>query len=262
MTLDMPYRPQLRGRSALAALAKTSSVETKLFLRDPGSYFVFFFPAGLLLTLGWVMPGFLEPAQEAGGLRPIDVYAPVAVVAGIATAALLSVPTVLTAYRERGVLRRLATTPARPSMVLAAQLLVNLGAAAVAVALAIVAAAVVFRVDPPAQPAGFAVAVLLGTVAAFGIGLLIASFLPTARLANAVAPLVFFPLMFFAGLWLPGPMMPEPLRRIAEFTPLGAMAETFHDSWGGAWPSLIHLVSLLGYSVVTGLLAIRLFRWE
>lgn len=262
MTTAAPTRPALRGRLATGALTRTTLVEAKLYLRDPGSIFVLIFPAGLLLGLGWVMPGFREPTEELGGLRVVDVYVPVVVAVGLATAALLALPSILTSYRERGMLRRLATTPARPSVILSAQLLVNLAATLVAVVLAVAAGALAFAVDLPGNLVGSAAAVVLGTAAMFGLGLLIAAVTPTARVASGIGSLTYFPMMFFAGVWLPGPAMPETLRRISELTPLGAAAQAFQNTWDGDWPSLLQVAVMLVWFLVAGALAARLFRWE
>ena len=208
------------------------------------------------------MPGFLEPIGDLAGQRPIDIYVPVVVVLAVATTALTTLPAFLATYREKGVLRRLATTPARPTHLLTAQLLVNLAATAVAVLLALIAGTVVFGVAGPANAPGFVVSFALGTAAMFGVGLLVAAVAATARVASGVGMLLYFPTLFFAGVWLPGPLMPESIRRVAEWTPPGALAQAFQDTWAGAWPAPLHLAVLAGYLVLTGAAAARLFRWE
>jgi ABC-2 type transport system permease protein len=73
---------------------------------------------------------------------------------------------------------------------------------------------------------------------------------------------VFFPLVFFAGLWLPRAAMNHVLKTISDFTPLGAGVQSLQDATAGHWPQLLHLVVLLGWTVVAGGLASRYFRWE
>jgi ABC-2 type transport system permease protein len=255
--------PPTTGHRPAHPLVKITAVEARLFLRDAGSvFFALSFPAVLLLLLGGVMPGFLDAAPDLGGRRPIDIYLPVVIILAVATTAITTLPVYLATYREKGVLRRLATTPARPVHLLAAQLLVNLAATALAILLALVVGMVVFGVPGPANVVGFVVAVVFGTAAMFGLGLLVAAVVPNARVAGGVGMLLYFPTLFLAGVWLPGPLMPAAIRRISEWTPPGALAEALPDTWAGAWPAPPHLAVLAAYLVVTGAAAARLFRWE
>ncbi|WP_326551973.1 ABC transporter permease [Micromonospora sp. NBC_01813] len=247
----------------MTALRRLTVMEAKLLLRDPAAVVMALaFPMLLIVVLGGVMPGFRTAVPELAGLRPIDVYLPVVVALAVAGIALNSLPTTVAAYRERGVLRRMATTPVRPVKLLGAQLLVSVGATTLAVGLAVAAAAVAFRVPMPEHPVSFLGVFLLGSAATFAVGLLIAALVPTGRAANAISMLIYFPMLFFAGVWTPGPMMPETIRRISDLTPLGALSQTMQASWSGAAVRPLHLLVMAGYLVVVGALAARLFRWR
>jgi ABC-2 type transport system permease protein len=103
---------------------------------------------------------------------------------------------------------------------------------------------------------------VLAAAALFAIGLFVAAVAPTGRSGNAIGTILFFPVMFFAGLWVPREAMPAALRRVADFSPLGAGEHALHDSAIGLWPHLGQLAVLLGYVVVFGVAAARMFRWE
>ena len=108
----------------MSALTNMIKVETKLFLRDRATVlFGVLFPTALLLGLGSI-PDLRTPSADLGGLRPIDVWAPTALVFGIVMIAVQHVPTVIATYRERGILRRLSTTPVHPRNVLIARVLI------------------------------------------------------------------------------------------------------------------------------------------
>jgi ABC-2 type transport system permease protein len=244
-------------------VARITIVESKLFMRDAtGIVMGVAFPALLLLVLGYALPGFRDPADDLGGQRPIDIYVPITLAMAVATLAVSSLPTYLATYRERGVLRRLATTPVGPVNLLVAQLAVNVAATLVAVVLAIAVAAGAFGVDLPRQPAGFLLAFLAGTGAMFALGLLIAAVAPRAKAASGIGMLVYFPMLFFAGVWTPGPTMPDGARRISDFTPLGAASQAMQDAWTGSFPRALHLCVLAAYIAALTALATRLFRWE
>ncbi|MEJ3747203.1 ABC transporter permease [Actinomycetes bacterium KLBMP 9797] len=244
------------------AVARLTMVEARLFVRDLAAIIMgLLFPALLLLVLGMAMPDFRVPDDDLGGLRPVDIYLPVMLAMAIATMGLSVLPGFLSTYRERGVLRRLATTPVRPANLLTAQLAVQGVAAVTASALAMVVGLALFGVEPPARPASLLLALVLGIAAVFAVGLVIAAVAPTARAANGIGMLVYFPMLFFAGVWTPGPVMPETLRRISDFTPLGAASQALQDAWAGDFPSLLHLMVLLAYLLAGSFLAARFFRW-
>ena len=96
----------------------------------------------------------------------------------------------------------------------------------------------------------------------FAIGLVIAALAPSGKAGNAIGTVLFFPVMFFAGLWVPREAMPAILRRIGDFTPLGAGEQALRDATSGAWPHPGQVAVLAAYVVVCGLAAARLFRWE
>jgi ABC-2 type transport system permease protein len=237
-------------------------MELKLFLREPlAVFFAVVFPAGLVGILGSV-PSFREPTRDLGGQRVIDLYVPIAVTFVVVMLAVSVVPSALAAYRERGVLRRLATTPVRPAALLAAQLAMGLLTAIFAVLLVLGVGRLAFDVALPRQLFGYALSFVLAAAAMFAIGLLLAAVAPSARSAQGLGSLLIFPVMFFAGLWVPRAVMPEVLRRISDFTPLGAGAQALQDATGGSWPQPLHLAVMLAYVAIFGLLAARTFRWQ
>ncbi len=246
----------------MPGLAKLTLVESKIFLSDPASvFFGLTFPPLLLVVLGSI-PAFRQPIPDLGGQRVIDLYLPIVTAVMIWALALNAAPSYLASYRERGVLRRLATTPVRPAGMLAAQLGVNLMMAAAEVVALLVIGTVAFHITLPRQPVGFALAFLLTAGAMLGIGLVIAAVAPTGRSAGPIGSFVLFPLMFFAGLWLPREAMPAVLRRVSDFTPLGAGVQSLQDAANGHWPHPLALAVLAGYLAVTGLVAARTFRWQ
>jgi ABC-2 type transport system permease protein len=224
-------------------------------------FFAVAFPAILVGVLG-IPQDFREPKPELGGARVVDLYVTISVTLVIAMVSLQMMPSWLATYRERGILRRLSTTPVHPVLLLTAQLLMNLLVAIVSVALLLGVARVAFATPVPQQLPGFVLAFVLSVAAVAALGLFVAALAPSGKAAQAIGVVSFFPVMFFAGLWVPREAMGSVLRRIGDFTPLGAGEQALRDAAAGAWPQSGHLAVLAAYVVVCGLAAARLFRWE
>ncbi|WP_327064648.1 ABC transporter permease [Kitasatospora sp. NBC_01302] len=246
----------------MSPLLRLTATETRLFLREPiVVFFALAFAPILLVVLGCV-PSMRQPSAAFGTMRPIDVYLPVIVAMGISLFALSGLSQLFATYREKGVLRRMRTTPVRPGVMIGAQLLMATVLSTVTTVVMLVIGRLAFDVGLPRQLPGFLVTFLLVALAMFAIGLLVASLAPTGRSAGAIGSLVFFPLVFFAGLWLPRARMNDALRTISDLTPLGAGVQSLQDTTAGHWPQLPYLAVLLGWTIVAGGLAARYFRWE
>ena len=254
----------------MRARLKMVTVETKLFLRDSATVvFGVLFPTGLLLGLGAV-PALGEVTPETGGLRAIDVWAPTALVFGMVMIAVQHVPVVIATYRERGILRRLSTTPAHPRSILSAQMIVAFGSVVVSAVLLIFFAWAVLDIAPPERPLEFVVAFVVGYAALLGIGLISAALVRTSSAANQIGTLLFVALMFFGGAFLPRVLMPDALREVGEVVPPGLQALT--AAWSteagevtataGGQPFWLQIAMMAGIAVIASAIAARLFRWE
>ncbi|MET8855830.1 ABC transporter permease [Streptomyces sp. NPDC004579] len=236
--------------------------ESRLFRREPGAVFwILLFPTLLLVILGSI-PALRHHRPELGGLRTIDVYVPVAVLLGMIVGGLQSMPQTLTGYREQGILRRMSTTPVRPSALLSAQMLVYGSAALLSALCALVVGRLAFAVRLPRQPYGYLLALLLAVLAALALGALVSALSRTTRIAGAIGSAVFFPAMFCAGVWLPVQSMPGTLARIVGCTPFGAAAQALNRAAAGNWPGWTHLGVLVAWTVLLTAGASRWFRWE
>lgn len=247
------------GVSPARAVLRT---EFRLFLREPGSLFwIMVFPVALVVVLGLV-PSFREPSAGLGGKRVIDLYVSVAILLSAIMASVQAMPAVLSGYREQKVLRRIATTPARPWQVLAAQYVLHGGAVVVAGVLVLLVGRVGYDVKIPGSIAAYLFVLALALLTALAIGGLIAALSPTAKISAAVGTIGFFVLMFTAGLWLPVQTMPGLLGDVVELTPMGAAARGLDQAALGRWPDLRHLVTIVAWTLGLGALAARYFRWE
>ena len=236
--------------------------EVRLFRREPGALFwILLFPTLLLVILGSI-PSFRHHEADLGGLRTIDVYVPVAVLLGLIVGGLQSMPQTLTGYRERGILRRMSTTPVRPTALLTAQMTVYGGAALASALLALLVGRFAFAVRLPQQPAGYLLALVLAVSAALALGAVVSALSRTTKIAGAIGSAVFFPAMFCAGVWAPVQTMPDVLARIVGYTPFGAAAEALNRAAAGDWPGWTHLGVLVAWTVLLTVAASRWFRWE
>ncbi|MGW1533365.1 ABC transporter permease [Streptomyces aureus] len=235
--------------------------ELRLFRREPGALFwILAFPTLLLVILGSV-PALRHHRAELGGLRTIDVYVPIAVLLGMIVGGLQSMPQNLTGYRERGILRRMSTTPVRPSALLSAQMLVYGAAALLSALCALLVGRLAFAVRLPRQPYGYLLALLLAVLAALALGAVISALSRTTKIAGAIGSAVFFPTMFCAGVWLPVQSMPHTLARIVGCTPFGAAAQALNRAAAGSWPGWTHLGVMAAWTVLLTAGAARWFRW-
>jgi ABC-2 type transport system permease protein len=215
----------------------------------------------ILLVIFSAIPGLKQPAPGST-LTMFAQYVPVLIGLSLCLIALVSLPVPLATNRQAGVLRRFATTPAPPSWVLAAQVIVNLALALIAIVILVAGGVLFFGVHMPSQWAGFALAALLATASMFGIGLLIAALAPTPQLAGVAGTVLLYPLLFFAGMWTPKQNLAPMLQHIGNYTPLAAAVQAMDAAMQGHFPPARPLLVMAAYAVVFGVAAIRLFRWE
>jgi len=119
----------------LRGLWKLTWLETKIFLREPlGAIGSIVFPVVVFVGVGRFVGGRLTQGSVAitGFLR---VGLPVFVSVLIALSGVLSLVTIISIYREGGILKRLRATPLRPQTILTAHVLVKLALTAFTMAL-------------------------------------------------------------------------------------------------------------------------------
>jgi ABC-2 type transport system permease protein len=231
-------------------MTKLAVVEVKLLTREPGAIFALLIPLFILVVFGSSIP----PGDT--------VLLPTAVAIAVAMVGLYLLPTTLATYRERGILRRMSTTPVRPANLLAVQVALQSVLALTTCALLIAVAGTVLDAHLPTAVGAVAVTLLFGTAAMFAVGLLIAALARNGRTANGVGVLLYFPMAYLAGLMQPTSQMPPLLARIGEYTPLGAFRQSMHQVWADTTPSPVLLAILVAYAVAISAVAARFFRWE
>src|SRR5215470_3933099 len=203
---------------------------------------------------------------EDSSLKPIQYLTPGLLSWSVATSAVFGSALTLVSWRRRQVLRRLWLAPTSAMSVLTSRLGV-----AFAVALLQATAFVLLAMTPlfGLRLAGswlLAVPLLaIGTLAFFAIGMLAGSFAKTEEAASAVANLIVLPMAFLSGTFFPLEASPGWLQAISQAFPLRHLNDGMLDVMvrGQGVNALIAPVAvLLGFTVVVGALAFRLFRWD
>jgi ABC-2 type transport system permease protein len=254
------FDPSTSHRSGVR-FAELLKVQARLALREPYALLGgIALPAVLLAVFGFIgrqVPGNVGDT----GLTIIDLWTPTILVFAFLYIA-VSLPTTLVRDREIGWLRRVSTTPLHPSMLLAAQLIIDLVLAAAAVLIIILGGALVFGASLHVQILPFVISLLLSIAEIFALGLMLVALLPSQTVASAVSGGVIFVLMFLSGLWVQPAQVGDPLRTIMYYSPSGAAARALLDAVFNGSPSYAALLTMAVYTVMFGFIAIRYFRWE
>jgi ABC-2 type transport system permease protein len=229
----------------MKAFTALTATELRLLFRDPASlFFMMAFPLMLLLLKrgdSGAVPGYIAMIAAIGGMGAL--------------------PGVVASYRERKVLKRLATTPISPVLLLGAQLMAQVAAGLAGSVLLVVAAIAVFGAEAPANVLMLAAAFLLCSVMVCSLGFVIAAIVRNTRGASLIGMLVMFPMIFLAGAAVPRKALPASLRQIGDFLPLTSGVEALGNAWSGT-AAVFPLLILAGIIVAATAAATALFRWE
>jgi ABC-2 type transport system permease protein len=201
------------------------------------------------------------PADEAD---PVVFLLPGVLALAIVASGLVNLG-IATAYeRHYGVLKRLGGSPLGRGRLIVAKL----GAVAAfdvleVILLLAVAAGPLGWSAPGAVNVGlFAVAILLGTAAFAGLGLLLAGTL-RAEATLALANALFLATLLLGGIVQPLDALPGPLAALAGVLPGAALAETLRVALGSGTGEVIpELAVLAGWALALPVAAARTFRWE
>src|SRR6266702_5588130 len=204
----------------LRGLWKLTWIEIKIFLREPlGAIGTIGIPVVVFLVAGR-MVGRRAAVTSPAASSFIGVGLPVLASVLILLSAVLSLVTIISIYREGGILKRLRATPLRPQTILTAHVLVKLTLTALAMALTALAGRRYYPVHTHFPVFGFTIALLISTWSILSIGFLIASIVPTARFAQPIGAAILYPMIGLCGLFLPVQSMPLALNAVARALPL------------------------------------------
>jgi ABC-2 type transport system permease protein len=247
----------------LRGLWKLTWLELKIFAREPlGLIGTLLIPPLSVVALGRIFGRIPSAGPRLDSFVTIDL--PVFAAVFTTLNAVQSLVTIVSIYREGGILKRLRATPLRPHTILSAQVLVKLILTLATLTLTVLAGRNVLRISFDAHLLSFAVAVLFSTSSILSIGFLLASLVPTARFAQPVASIVLYPMILLSGLFFPVDGLPAGLRLVSRVTPLTYAVSLLKGIWtGDAW--LAHsgdVAALVVVAIVFTGLSSRFFRWE
>jgi ABC-2 type transport system permease protein len=167
----------------LLGLLKLTWIEIKIFMREPlGAIGTIVVPVVIFLVLGRIFGRGRAPAAPNPNSF-VHVGLPVLASLLIAVSAVLSLVTIISIYREGGILKRLRATPLRPYTILTAHVLVKLLLTAATLLSMVLAGKRYYPAGVHAPLLSFTIALLISTCSILSIGFLIASIVPTARFA-------------------------------------------------------------------------------
>lgn len=247
----------------LRGLWKLTWVEFKVFMREPmGSVSTLVLPVILFLLLG-------NLAQRADS-EAIDVeefvgnFLPVLIAMIITLNGVTSLVTILSIYREGGILKRLRATPLSPITILTAHVLVKLSLTGINIVMLLLVGKTFFSITMAGSVAGFALAVAISAISIFSLGFVIASVVPAARFSQLIAGVVLYPLLGISGIFSPVDLFPVPLRAVAFVSPLTHAVTLMKATWEGLpWSQLGLELTMLGLAFVSCILiSTKVFRWE
>lgn len=171
----------------------------------------------------------------------------------------------LVTWRQMGIFRRLACTPAPLSHIIAGSALAQIVISLTQGVLVLIFGVLVFNMEANWFGLGGALAVLLLCAACFiAYASVIATFTRSAETANVVFILTLLPMFFLSGGMPPG-VLPDWLQNAAKWSPVGVTNTLIQPLLAnGRFPdqALLYIAILAGFTVGLSVIVFKKFRWQ
>ena len=211
-------------------------------------------------------PPFIRSAETsilAKKYRFIEFFVPGIIAMSVMTLSLFGTVNLNTELRQKGVIRKLSTTPITRTDWILSNILYQFILAVLSTMAMLLVSFAVFSVNLQIN-AWLPVFIVLDVFAFVGIGMILTRFAKEAESAAAAANAISFPMMFLSGSFFPLEMMPGFMQTVARILPLYYVNE-------GLRASMVfddHLTALR-YSAIIGVFAAGVFilgiiatKWE
>lgn len=253
-------------KSTSSLLLHQYRYDQKQFWREPAA--VFFTVVMPLLFLFLFVSIFGNDTAEVDG-RPIKAstyYVPGIVTLAVVSATIVNLAITFTILREKGLLKRVRSTPLPPWVYLAGRVLTATVITVLMVVLVTALGRIVYGVSVPSRTMpGLALTVLVGTAACCALGFAMTAIIPSENAAPAVTNAIMLPLYFFSGVFIPDSSLPEWMRSFASIFPVRHLFQSFLSAFDpgttGAGIAWDHLGMLLAWGLFGAVVAARAFRW-
>ena len=167
------------------------------------------------------------------------------------------------AERQKGILRRLGTTPLTRREIILGKVLGRAAVASVQTGVFLLIGMAVFRIEWGHSPAGLALLLGLFVLTAATMGLLSGSIFSSAEAAAGIGIVLVLTMSALGGCWWPSEIVPPWLRRAGYAFPTSWTMRGLHEliSWGGGVRDiLLPCAMLVLFGLAAGFAAQRLLR--
>lgn len=195
--------------------------------------------------------------------RFIEFFVPGIIAMSIMTSSLSGAVNVNAELRQKGVIKKLSTTPITRTDWILSNILYQFILAVISTIAILLVSYAVFNVSLQIN-AWLPLFIVLEVFAFVGIGMILTRFAKEAESAMAAANVVMFPMMFLSGSFFPIEMMPGFLQTFARMLPLYYVNEGFRASM-----VFVDNMTALRYSAIIGIFAAVVFvlgilatKWE
>lgn len=241
--------------------------QTKVFARTPvAAFFTVVLPLMMLILFNALF-GDGEVDLPSGRFSAQQFYTGGLAAFAAVSATYTNLANVVPILRDEGVLKRWRGTPLPPGVYIAGMVGMAVIVAVVGVVLMITISAVFYDVELQGDKIPAAAVTLVVGIAAFAaLGLAVASLVPNARSAPAVANATILPLSFVSNIFIALEDPPRWLELIGDIFPLKPFVEAFQKTFSPtveapafSWGSLAYVAA---WGVAGAVIALRTFKWE
>ncbi|HNQ08062.1 MAG TPA: ABC transporter permease [Tetrasphaera sp.] len=204
-------------------------------------------------------------AVEDESLKPIQFIAPGLLGWAVAMGAVFNAAMPFVNWRTNKLLRRIRLAPVRTEALVASRLLVSIAVAFVQMGVFLAVGVGLFDLRLTGSWWMAVPLLLCATLAFMAIGLIAGAISKTAEAASGIANVIIMPMAFLSGSFIPLDQAPGWLQTVSKFLPLGQLNQGLLDTMvrgDGPGAALVPMAALLGFALVFGLIAARVFRWE
>jgi len=204
-------------------------------------------------------------STTAEGSNMMDFFVPGVVSMSLMQLGIFSSLTMVS-LRERKILKRLGATPLPRGTLVLSQVVLRLIIAVVQTFIILTVGRMAFDVQIGNQVPLMLAFIMLGGLAFVAMGYLVASFARTEAAGQAIVQVIQFPMMFLSGIFWPIEFAPDwlqPVIRVMPLTYLGdALRQVMVEGSSKLFSLPVDAAVLIGWLVISLIVAFRFFRWE